>query len=94
MPYTGYHYNLRPSSLTSTKGQMYKEQIYQALATIENIEWAKDNITQPSQMYMSLYNLRRVGLFYKLAKKHRNGDELDKEFETIENYLKNNSLWK
>lgn len=94
MPYTGYHYNLRPSSLTSTKGQMYKEQIYQALATIENIEWAKDNITQPSQMYMSLYNLRRVGLFYKLAKKYRKGDELDKEFEIIENYLKSNNLWR
>lgn len=97
MSYAGYHYNLRPLSLTSTKGQMCKEQVYQALATIENIEWAKDNMEQPSQMYKSLYNLRRVGLFYKLAMKHRNGNELDKEFEIMENYLKNNthnSLWK
>ena len=97
MPYAGYHYNLRPLSLTSTKGQMYKEQIYQALATIENIEWAKNNLEHPSRMYKSRYNIRHVELFYKLAKKYRNSDEFNKEFETIENYLKNNSnnsLWK
>lgn len=89
MPYAGYHYNLRPSSLTSTKGQACKDFAYHALATIENIEWAKDNLTQPSRMFKSSYNLGRVWFFYKLAKKHRNGDELDKEFEIIEDYLKN-----
>lgn len=97
MSYAGYHYNLRPSSLTSTKGQACKDFTYQALATIENIEWTKNNITRPSRMFKFLYNLGRVELFYALAKKHRNGDELDKEFEIIENYLKNNShnsLWK
>lgn len=97
MPYAGYHYNLRPLSLTSTNGQLYKEQIYQALATIENIEWAKNNLEHPSRIYIARYNIRCVESFYKLAKKYRNGNELDKEFETIENYLKNNShnsLWK
>lgn len=92
MPYAGYHYNLRPSSLTSTKGQACKDFAYHALATIENIEWAKDNLAQPSRMYKSLYNLGRVGLFYTLAKKHRNGDEYAKEFEKIEYYLKSNDL--
>lgn len=94
MPYAGYHYNLRPSSLTSTKGQACKDFAYHALATIENIEWAKDNLAQPSRMYKSLYNLGRVGLFYTLAKKHRNGDEYAEEFERIEFYLNSNSLWK
>lgn len=96
MSYAGYHYNLRPLSLTSTNGQMYKEQIYQALATIENIEWAKNNLEHPSRRYLSLYNFRRVESLYKSAKKYRNSDEFNKEFETIENYLKNNSnnsLW-
>ena len=94
MSYAGYHYNLRPSSLTSTKGQACKDFVYHALATIENIEWAKDNLAQPSRMYKSLYNLGRVGLFYTLAKKHRNGDEYAEEFEKIEYYLKTNNLWK
>lgn len=97
MPYAGYHYNLRPSSLTSTKGQACKDFAYHALATIENIEWAKDNLVQPSRMFKFLYNLGRVELFYTLAKKYRNSDEFNKEFETIENYLKNNShnsIWK
>jgi glycosyltransferase involved in cell wall biosynthesis len=94
MSYAGYHYNLRPLSLTTTKGQMCKEQVYQALATIENIEWAKDNLEQPSRMYKSLYNIRRVWAFYKLAKKYRNGDEHADELERIENYLKSNNLWK
>ena len=94
MPYAGYHYNLRPSSLTSTKGQACKDFAYHALATIENIEWAKGNLENPSRMYKSLYNLGRVGLFYTLAKKYRNGDEYAEEFERIEFYLKSNSLWK
>lgn len=94
MSYAGYHYNLRPLSLTTTKGQMCKEQVYQALATIENIEWAKDNLEQTSRMYKSIYNIMRVWIFYKLAKKYRNGDEYAEELERIENYLKSNNLWK
>lgn len=94
MPYAGYHYNLRPSSLTSTKGQACKDFAYHALATIENIEWAKEHLTQPSRMYKAMYNIGRVGLFYTLAKKHRNGEEYAEEFEKIEYYLKTNNLWK
>lgn len=93
MPYAGYHYNLRPSSLTSTEGQACKDFAYHALATIENIEWAKDNLAQPSRMFKSSYNLGRVVLFYTLAKKNRKGNEWDKEFEIIEDYLKTNNLW-
>lgn len=88
MPYAGYHYNLRPSSLTSTKGQICKDFAYNALATIENIEWRKNNLKHPSRMYELLYNLGRVELFYTLAKKRRNGDEFSEEFKIIENYLK------
>lgn len=88
MHYTGYHYNLRPFSLTSAKNQECKDFVYRTLATIENIEWAKNNLIQPSRLYKSLYNLRSVELFYKLAKKYRKDDEFNEEFKIIENYLK------
>lgn len=87
LDYAGYHYNLRPSSLTSTP-DVCKNCIYYALSLIENIKYAEDNFKSVSTLYSFIFNKKTVQVMYYLAKKHRKGEEYKEEFLEVENYLK------
>ena len=57
--YAGYHYNLRPNSLTSTPNIAGKSYIYNCLAIIENLEFFKERNIEPKGVCKSQYNIMR-----------------------------------
>lgn len=95
MDYVGYHYNLRPSSLTSSKGVLCKSYIYTALAIIENIVFAERHFPNPSRLYRHYYNIRMVGRALRWAYRCRKGNEYEEEFTQVRQFLrKQRELWK
>lgn len=90
MNYAGYHYNLRPNSLTSTKGVQGKSFLYNTLAVIENVEFAKDK--EFSFRYKTLYNPSKVRELYCVAKLilKEHIDEYSEECSIIKEWLKEN----
>lgn len=87
--YAGYHYNLRPNSLTSTPNIIGKSYIYTALSIIENIEFAKNSNIEISRRYQSLYNIIGIIVHYSIAKKILKDDisNFKEECNIIKNYL-------
>lgn len=92
LEYAGYHYNLRPNSLTSTPNIQCKSFIYNLLAAIENIEFFKDKDVKPSISYSSTYNLSSIIIGFTLLKKNFKEEinNYTQELNTINNFIKNN----
>lgn len=96
MDYAGYHYNLRPNSLTSAPNIAGKSFLYNTLAIIENIEYANKTDIKMSAIYRGRFNTFSVMQHYYIAKKIL-GDsisEYKEECEQIEKYLKDNNPFK
>lgn len=90
LDYAGYHYNLRPNSLTSTPNIAGKSFIYNALACIENLEFFKDKDIELSRVYRKFYNIRQVLICNYIAKKLL-GDDISKykeECDIIDKYIR------
>lgn len=89
LDYAGYHYNLRPNSLTSTPNIMGKSYIYTALSIIENIEFARTSNIEISRQYQSLYNIIGIIVHYSIAKKILKDDmsNFKEECNIIKEYL-------
>lgn len=90
LDYAGYHYNLRPNSLTSTPNIAGKSFIYNALACIENLEFFKDKDIELSRIYRKFYNIRQVLICNYIAKKLL-GDDISKykdECDIIDKYIR------
>ena len=88
--YAGYHYNIRPNSLTTSLNIVCKSCIYNLLAAIENIKFLLDKDFTPSPRYANIYNVINVIIAYAATKKNF-GDELfdyKEECEIIEDFIK------
>lgn len=94
MNYVGYHYNLRPSSLTSTINNQCKNATYYALSVIENINFAKKHLEKVSGAYKFIFNPFIVCMSYKMALKSRKNNEYEEEIKEIESFLKENKFLK
>lgn len=92
LDYAGYHYNLRPNSLTSTPNIAGKSFLYNTLACIENLEFFKDKDIQTSRIYKRYYNLRQVLVGYSIAKNILKDDInlYKKECDIIDKFIKDN----
>lgn len=94
MEYAGYHYNVRPNSLTSSPNIACKSCIYNILAAIENVEFFKDKDFQPSMAYRTTFSIPSICLGAAYVKKNYE-DELcnyQQEWNTIIEFLRNNPL--
>ena len=94
LEYAGYHYNIRPNSLTTTPNIACKSCIYNILAAIENVEFFKGKDIKPSAKYSFAYSIPNILIGCAFVKKHYK-DELvtfKQEWEYIINYLKDNPL--
>lgn len=67
--YAGYHYNLRPNSLTSTPNITCKSNLYNILAAIENVEFFSMKEVKPSARYNNIYNCTNIIIAYCITKK-------------------------
>lgn len=87
--YAGYHYNLRPNSLTSTPNINCKSYIYNILAAIENIEFFKDKDITLSDRFKNIYNLHNVFIAYCILNKNFNNEinNYKKEYDIIKSYI-------
>lgn len=96
LEYAGYHYNLRPNSLTSTPNITCKSYIYNTLAAIENVNFFKERNIKPSVQYANTYNYTNILITYCIIKKNFK-DEISNykdECLIIEKFIKENSrLW-
>ena len=94
MEYAGYNYNLRPNSLTSTKGVAGKSFLYNTLAAIENVNWIKDKGIEPTPRYKHYYSNNAVRYLYSLSRTFlgTNIDKYKEECVIIEEFLKKNPI--
>lgn len=91
--YAGYHYNLRPNSLTSTHNIACKSYIYNILAAIENVKFLEEKGIVPSARYASIYNVVNIIIAYGVAKKNSAKELLNYQEECgiIEDFIKKNN---
>lgn len=96
LEYAGYHYNLRPNSLTSTPNIAGKSYLYNALAIIENIQFFKNINIEPSKRYKYHYNILNVAQCFSMAKTFlkEDIDQYREECDIIKNFIKENSPFK
>lgn len=96
LDYAGYHYNLRPNSLTSTANVVGKSYLYNTLAIIENLEFFKNNNINVSPVCKRYYNTNNVLVCYSIAKNILKDDikQYEEECDIIKNYIKENNLIK
>jgi hypothetical protein len=94
--YAGYHYNLRPNSLTSTSNVSGKSYLYNTLAIIENLEFFNKNNVNISPICKRYYNTNNVLICYSIAKNILKEDikQYEEECDIIETYIKENGLIK
>lgn len=94
--YAGYHYNLRPNSLTSTPNIAGKSYIYNCLAIIENLEFFKERNIEPKGMCKSQYNITTLIYAFGLGKSLLGKDvELyEEECSIIKKYIDENNPFK
>lgn len=85
IPYQGYHYTQRESSLSQTTTKM-KNVVYNCLGIIENIEWGKDKILSKDFKF----NYNKVLLFLMKSLLYKNTIEFSTDIELINNYIKTN----
>lgn len=90
--YAGYHYNLRPNSLTSTPNIAGKSYIYNALAIIENLQFFKENNIKQSKVCKHFYNIYSVIRCFNDAKRILKNDieKYKEECDIIEMYIVEN----
>lgn len=96
LEYAGYHYNLRPNSLTSTPNIAGKSYLYNALAIIENIQFFKNINAEPSKRYTHHYNVFNVAICFSIAKSILKEDieQYIEECSIINKFIKENSPFK
>lgn len=68
LEYAGYHYNLRPNSLTSTRNIAGKSYLFNALAIIENLQFFKEHNIVPSKICQYQYNIMKVVQYFSMAR--------------------------
>lgn len=92
LEYAGYHYNVRPNSLTTSPNIACKSFIYNILAAIENIEFIKTSGMRPSQRYLRTYNVHNIVVTYALVKKNYSGELgcYGDELNIIKDFLSHN----
>ena len=93
LDYVGYHYNLRPNSLTSTPNITGKSFLYNALAAIENLNFIKERNIEPSEIFNRFYNINNVRQLHALAVFFLKEDNMYiQEYKEIEEFFKNNNV--
>lgn len=88
--YAGYHYNLRPNSLTSTQNIVCKHYVYMCLATIENLEFAK--IHPVSEMFKKEFNTINLKINKRFAMSHPLHNNYKSEIDVIDKYMDDNNI--
>ena len=90
LEYAGYHYNLRPNSLTSTpENRNGKSYLYITLAIIENLKFVEESGLKVSDVFKKEFCRGRAIMCYHLANVFlgKNIDKYQEECKLIDDYF-------